>query len=155
VPSSERAVVVTGGSRGVGRGIAGRLAGDGWHVVVLDATAPDEAWPEGTRIEVVVGNAAHVAVAERAADLAAASGTLAGWVNNAAVFADAGLADPDRVVEAITANIAMAVVGCSVAVARFRAAGTAGSVVNVSATRRSGPYAARSRTRRPRPPSRV
>ena len=107
MPSSERAVVVTGGRQGVGRGIVQRLAADGLHVVVLDRAAPMEAWP---------------------ADVAA-------------------LDDPARVVAAITANVTMAVVGCSVAVGRFRASGTTGSVVNVSshqaqrAVRGALPYA--------------
>jgi NAD(P)-dependent dehydrogenase (short-subunit alcohol dehydrogenase family) len=149
VPSSERAVVVTGGSRGVGRGIAGRLAEEGWHVVVLDATPPTEVWPAdiAALVEVVVGSAADVAVAEQAADRAEAVGGLVGWVNNAAVFEDASLDEPGRVVDLITANVAVAVVGCAVAVGRFRVAGTDGSVVNVSshqaqrAVRGALPYA--------------
>lgn len=149
MPSSERAVVVTGGSGGVGRGIAVRLAMDGAHVVVLDTVSPAEAWPAdlAARIEVVVGNAAAVDVAEAAADRAERAGVMTGWVNNAAVFEDAALDDPIRVVEAVTANVALAVVGCSVAVRRFVEAGTPGSVVNVSshqaqrAVRGALPYA--------------
>jgi NAD(P)-dependent dehydrogenase (short-subunit alcohol dehydrogenase family) len=149
VPSSERAVVVTGGSGGVGRGIAVRLAMDGAHVVVLDTVSPAEAWPTdlAARIEVVVGNAAAVDVAEAAADRAEQAGVMTGWVNNAAVFEDAALDDPTRVVEAVTANVALAVVGCSVAVRRFVEAGTPGSVVNLSshqaqrAVRGALPYA--------------
>jgi NAD(P)-dependent dehydrogenase (short-subunit alcohol dehydrogenase family) len=146
VPSSERAVVVTGASRGVGRGIAIRLARDGAHVVVLDTVSPVEPWPADLagRIDVVVGSATDVDVAKEAADRA---GSLTGWVNNAAVFEDAALDEPTRVVEAVTANVALAVVGCSVAVRRFLEAGTRGSVVNVSshqaqrAVRGALPYA--------------
>jgi NAD(P)-dependent dehydrogenase (short-subunit alcohol dehydrogenase family) len=145
----ERAVVVTGGSRGVGRGIVLRLAADGTRVVVLDAEPPTEPWPTDLagRVEVVVGSAADLTVAERAADRAEAAGALMGWVNNAAVFQDATLDDPTRVVEVITTNVALAAVGCSVAVGRFVAAGTPGSVVNVSshqaqrAVRGALPYA--------------
>jgi NAD(P)-dependent dehydrogenase (short-subunit alcohol dehydrogenase family) len=70
VPSSERAVVVTGGSGGVGRGIAVRPATDGALVVVLDPAPPAEAWPAdlAARTDVVVGSAADVDVAEAAAD---------------------------------------------------------------------------------------
>jgi NAD(P)-dependent dehydrogenase (short-subunit alcohol dehydrogenase family) len=150
VPSSERAVVVTGGSGGVGRAIAVRLATDGAHVVVLDTAAPTEAWPSESeaRIDVVIGSAADVDVAEAAADRAERARSLTGWVNNAAVFEDAALDDdPTRVVEAIGVNVALAVVGCSVAVRRFRAAGTRGAIVNVSshqaqrAVRGALPYA--------------
>lgn len=149
MPSSEPAVVVTGGSGGVGRRIAVRLAMNGAHVVVLDTASPAEAWPAdlAARIDVVVGSAADVDVAEAAADRAERAGTLTGWVNNAAVFEDATLDNPARVVEAVTANVALAVVGCSVAVRRFVKTGTHGSVVNVSshqaqrAVRGALPYA--------------
>jgi NAD(P)-dependent dehydrogenase (short-subunit alcohol dehydrogenase family) len=94
----------------------------------------------------VVGSASDVSVAEAAAD---AAGILHGWVNNAAVFRDAALhsAAPDRLLELISANLAPVVVGCAVAVRRFRAAGRGGSVVNVSshqaqrAVRGALPYA--------------
>ena len=56
--------VVTGGGRGVGRAIAGRLAADGGTVVIIEM---DEA----------------------AAERAEATAPLAGWVNNAALFRDA------------------------------------------------------------------
>ena len=145
----ERAVVVTGGSRGVGRGIVLRLAADGIRVVVLDAEPPTEPWPAevAERVEVVVGSAAELAAAERAADRAEAAGALVGWVNNAAVFRDATLGDPAVVLEVITTNVALAVVGSSVAVGRFLAAGTRGAIVNVSshqaqrAVRGALPYA--------------
>jgi NAD(P)-dependent dehydrogenase (short-subunit alcohol dehydrogenase family) len=145
----ERAVVVTGGSRGVGQGIVLRLASDGMHVVAVDSEPPTDAWPTefAGRIEVVVGSAAERAVAERAADRAEAEGALVGWVNNAAVFHDAALDHPTRVIEVITTNVALAVVGCSVAVDRFVASGTRGAIVNVSshqaqrAVRRALPYA--------------
>jgi NAD(P)-dependent dehydrogenase (short-subunit alcohol dehydrogenase family) len=96
---------------------------------------------------VVVGSAAELAEAEQAADRAEAAGALVGWVNNAAVFRDATVGDPTGVVEVITTNVALAVVGCSVAVGRFVAAGTRGAIVNVSshqaqrAVRGALPYA--------------
>src|SRR4051794_7857894 len=81
--------VVTGGAQGIGRVIAERLAGEG-HVVVIDAQDPGD-WPSD-RIASVVGDAGDPETARRAVTAAEAAGPLAGWVNNAAVFRDAGLA---------------------------------------------------------------
>lgn len=74
------------------------------------------------------------AVAEQAADLAQAAGTLAGWVNNAAVFRDASIhsASTREVLDLIALNLDPAVVGCATAIRRFLAAGTGGAIVNVS-----------------------
>jgi NAD(P)-dependent dehydrogenase (short-subunit alcohol dehydrogenase family) len=62
------------------------------------------------------------------------AGTLAGWVNNAAVFRDVSIhSDGTReVLDAISLNIDPAVVGCASAIRRFLAAGTGGAIVNVS-----------------------
>jgi NAD(P)-dependent dehydrogenase (short-subunit alcohol dehydrogenase family) len=62
-------------------------------------------------------------------EIAASSGSLAGWVNNAAVFRDASLhATPSRdIVSLIAENLALAVAGAGAAVRRFR-----GAIVNVS-----------------------
>jgi NAD(P)-dependent dehydrogenase (short-subunit alcohol dehydrogenase family) len=125
-----RSFVVTGGAKGVGRAIAGRLARDG-RVVVLDVAEPDG---EQERVQVMTGDAADEAVAERAADAAERAGTLSGWVNNAAVFRDAAVHDtPARdLLDLIALNLGLAVTGSAVAVRRFLAADTAGAIVNVS-----------------------
>jgi NAD(P)-dependent dehydrogenase (short-subunit alcohol dehydrogenase family) len=130
--------VVTGGGRGVGRAIAGRLAGDSDHVVVIDRDPAVLSWarghPAASRVTAVVGDAADEATTERAADLAEQAATLAGWVNNAAVFRDAWLdqARAGEVMGLVTANLAPVVAGCSTAVRRFLAAGQGGAIVNVS-----------------------
>jgi len=82
----------------------------------------------------VVGDAADEAVAERAADLAQAGGTLTGWVNNAAVFRDASIhSAPTRtVLDLVAMNLNPAVVGCATAIRRFLASGMQGAIVNVS-----------------------
>jgi NAD(P)-dependent dehydrogenase (short-subunit alcohol dehydrogenase family) len=104
--------------------------------------------PARFRLMAVTGSAADEAVAERAADVAAAEGQLAGWVNNAAVFRDTALdsAPAREVLDLIAANVAPAVVGCSTVIRRFLAAGRPGAIVNVSshqaqrAVRGAAPY---------------
>jgi NAD(P)-dependent dehydrogenase (short-subunit alcohol dehydrogenase family) len=125
-----RSHVVTGGGRGVGRAVVDRLLADHATVVVIERDECEP--PAGARV--VIGDASDESVAERAADLAEAEGTLAGWVNNAAVFRDASLhADSARtVLDLVAANLDLAIVGCGVAIRRFLAAGTAGAIVNLS-----------------------
>ncbi|MBO3742331.1 SDR family NAD(P)-dependent oxidoreductase [Actinoplanes flavus] len=123
--------VVTGAAQGVGRAVAERLATDG-HVVVLDVA--DRLDWRHDRVTLVSGDATDPAAARQAAVTAEATGPLSGWVNNAAVFHDAGLAsDPvPRILDLITTNLALAVTGCHTAVNHFRAHGRPGAIVNVS-----------------------
>lgn len=122
--------VVTGGLGGVGRAIVDRLAEAG-HVVVIDTRTATEL-PD--RVQLVSGSAADPEVAAEAARRAEHAGELVGWVNNAAIFRDAGLlnADPRDILELITANLAMAVTGCHAAVGHFAEHGRTGAIVNVS-----------------------
>ncbi len=84
-----RSYVVTGGSRGIGRAVVERLLSSANTVVVIEFDQAALAWtrdhPASPRVKAVVGDAADEKVTERAADLAMASGTLTGWVNNAAI----------------------------------------------------------------------
>ncbi|GIH92829.1 SDR family NAD(P)-dependent oxidoreductase [Planobispora siamensis] len=136
-----RSYVVTGAGRGVGRAVVERLLGDAdrtGRVVAIEFDAAALAWveshPGGSRVRAVIGDAGDEAVAERAADAAQEGGTLAGWVNNAAVFRDASVhsASARTVLDLVTANLAPALAGCTTAVRRFLAAGTPGAIVNVS-----------------------
>ena len=98
------------------------------------ALAWTDSHPASPRVIAVVGDAADEVVAEQAAGLAQAAGTLAGWVNNAAVFRDASIhsAQTREVLDLIALNLNPAVVGCATAIRRFLAAGTEGAIVNVS-----------------------
>ncbi|GIJ20988.1 SDR family NAD(P)-dependent oxidoreductase [Micromonospora lutea] len=137
--------VVTGGGRGVGRGIVERLLADGRPVVVIERDPDAVSWmkghPRADQLAAVVGDAGDERVAGRAADLAERAQPLTGWVNNAAVFRDASVHDAPvgEVVDLITRNLRPTVVGAATAVRRFLAAGTAGAVVNVSSHQASRP----------------
>ena len=149
--------VVTGGAQGIGRAIAGRLTLDG-YVIVLDV-AGDLGWTH-ERVRLVSGNAGDPQVAAEAAQLAESAAPLAGWVNNAAIFKDAGLdtMSAAEVLDLISANLALAVTGCHVAVNHYLSHGRPGAIVNVSSHQAQRPGARstavrhrQSRRRRPDP----
>ncbi|MBF6333094.1 SDR family NAD(P)-dependent oxidoreductase [Nocardia transvalensis] len=127
--------VVTGGARGIGRAIVARLLKRG-HVVVVEqevAGATGMPWA-GEGVAVVEGDAGSEEVVEHAAELAQHSGTLVGWVNNAAVFRDASVDSVPvaHILALIEANLRPALAGSAVAVRCFLAAGSGGSIVNIS-----------------------
>lgn len=138
--------VVTGGAAGIGRAICERLAQDG-AVVVLDV-ADRLDWSHD-RVQLVSGDARDPTVATRAAEAAEAAGALSGWVNNAAIFQDAGLdsVDARHILDLITGNLALAVTGCHRAVNHYLSHSRPGAIVNVSshqaqrAVRGALPYA--------------
>lgn len=133
-----RSYVVTGGGQGIGRAVVERLLNEAGIVVVIEFDQAALPWvndhPAGPRVKAVVGDAASERVTERAADLAMASGTLTGWVNNAAVFRDASIhsAGARTVLDLVALNLNPPVVGCATAIRRFLATGTAGAIVNLS-----------------------
>ena len=147
-----RSFVVTGGARGVGRAIAERLAEDG-AVVVVDTSVVDGL---GSGIRAIAGDASDDAVLGRAVQIAASSGTLSGWVNNAAVLRDAALhtSSAREVVELIAENLALAVAGSGAAVRRFLAMAPSAPSSTSPRTRRRARSPARCPMRRPRPRSR-
>lgn len=130
--------VVTGGAQGVGRAIAERLTDDG-RVVVLDV-ATELDWRH-ERVVLVTGDARDPRTAQRAAATAEASGPLLGWVNNAAVFRDAGLGDAPvaQILDLVTANLALALTGCHTAVNHFLTHRRAGAIVNISSHQAARP----------------
>ena len=133
-------VVVTGGARGIGLGIATHLVAEGFGVVVLDTAAPADDPPEGA-MAVVHGDAADEAVAETAADRARAWGPLTGWVNNASVFEDTWLHEEpaQALLDAVTRNLAPCLTGSRTAVRSFLRHGIAGSIVNISSHQAARP----------------
>ena len=136
---------MTGAAGGVGRAIAELLASAG-PVVVVDLAEP--AWTAPS-VEFVAGDARDPHVTGRAASAAEAAGDLTGWVNNAALFRDAGLATapPAEILDLIAANLALALTGCHTAVNHFLTHERRGAIVNVSshqaqrAVRGALPYA--------------
>lgn len=136
--SMNRSYVVTGGGRGIGRAVVERLLDKGGTVVAIEFDEAALSWvgrhPAGSQVVAVIGDAADEKVAEQAANLAQEAGTLAGWVNNAAIFRDASIhsADARVMLDLIAMNLNPVVVGCATAIRRFLAAGTLGAVVNLS-----------------------
>ncbi|TYC02902.1 SDR family oxidoreductase [Micromonospora sp. WP24] len=128
--SSAPSFVVTGASGGVGSAITQHLSSFG-HVVNLDPAPARSANP---RVHHVEGDAGDRAAAAAAARVAEQHGPLSGWVNNAAVFCDAGLATAtaEQISALIALNLNLAVVGCHVAVGHFLSHARPGSIVNVS-----------------------
>jgi NAD(P)-dependent dehydrogenase (short-subunit alcohol dehydrogenase family) len=125
--------VVTGGAQGIGQAIAARLADlDGAHVVVLDSAERTAAGSGPTSY--LRGDAGDPSAARQAAQLAEQAGELVGWVNNAAIFRDAGLATATatEILDLITMNLALTVTGCHTAVQHFLTHRRPGCIVNVS-----------------------
>ena len=136
--SLSRVYVVTGGGQGIGRAVVERLLISANTVVVIEFDQSALTWindhPAGSRVKAVIGDAADEKVTERAADLAMDSGTLSGWVNNAAVFRDVSIhsVGARTVLDLVALNLNPAVVGCATAIRRFLATGTPGAIVNLS-----------------------
>lgn len=91
---SKGTVIVTGGSRGIGRAIATRLAADGFDLALVDIAEESLAEAKAalggaTRVDTGVCNVADGAQVESVVARIAAAGPIYGLVNNAGITADA------------------------------------------------------------------
>lgn len=134
--------VVTGGGRGLGRGIALALAAEGWDLVLgwrrdADALAVTvaRASGHGVRVAAVNGDVADPATAAALVDEANdAMGRLDAWVNNAGLSVLApvlrtSVADMARLMEV---NVLGTFHGLQAAAGAMVAAGRPGRIVNVA-----------------------
>ncbi|MCB8874223.1 SDR family oxidoreductase [Acidisoma silvae] len=80
--AADPVVLITGGARGIGRGIAAHLVGQGWRAVIADRAAPAEPLPFAHRfLEIDVSDEA--AVAALVDSVAAGEGRLDALICNA------------------------------------------------------------------------
>ena len=133
--------VVTGGARGIGRGIAELMVARGHHVVIGDLDGRAAA-ATAAEIGAVAGLAqdvrdpgSHRLVAEEAGR----HGALTAWFNNAGVGDDGALADlsEEQVRRLVEVNLLGTTWGTRAALAAFGAGG--GDVVNVASLSGLGP----------------
>jgi NAD(P)-dependent dehydrogenase (short-subunit alcohol dehydrogenase family) len=133
--------VVTGGARGIGRGIAERLVQRGYAVVVTDLDG-EGARRTAEEIGAAVGleqdvrdPASHRFVATTAAD----HGRLAVWVNNAGVGDDGRLAEltDEQVRRLVEVNLLGYLWGMRAALSAFE--GRGGDIVNIGSLSGLGP----------------
>jgi NAD(P)-dependent dehydrogenase (short-subunit alcohol dehydrogenase family) len=153
------AAVVTGGGRGLGRGIAVALADAGFDVVIGYAGQPEaasvtasEVRARGRRAEVVGGDVAEAATAKVLLDAAVALGGLRAWVNNAGVSVLAPVAEtsPAELSRMLDVNVVGALHGLQAAALWFQSqpAPGGGRIVNIAsdlgvqAARNLGAYSA-------------
>jgi meso-butanediol dehydrogenase/(S,S)-butanediol dehydrogenase/diacetyl reductase len=133
--------VVTGGGRGLGRGIALALAADGFDLVLgyvgradtASATAA-EVEASGRRVELVGGDVADPGTAKLLLDAAVSLGGPVAWVNNAGVSVLAPVVDtsPDDLKRMLDVNIGGVFHGLRAAARWFAAEGAPGRIVNIA-----------------------
>ncbi|NYD43269.1 SDR family oxidoreductase [Nocardioides panaciterrulae] len=135
--------VVTGGARGIGRGIAERMVARGYAVVLTDVDAAGAVRTAG-EIGAVAGLGLDVRdpEAHRAAAVEAASyGVLTAWFNNAGVGDDGRLAElsEEAVRRLVEVNLLGTLWGMRAALAAFAESGRGGDVVNTASLAGLGP----------------
>jgi meso-butanediol dehydrogenase / (S,S)-butanediol dehydrogenase / diacetyl reductase len=139
--TARRAAVVTGASRGLGRGIAVALAADGCDVVVNWSASEDAAKTTAAEAEAAGGQSVLVHGDVRDPDVAdllvttalEAFGALDVWVNNAGISVlgpviDTPVADMERL---LAVNVMGTFHGLQAAARSMIATGTPGRIINI------------------------
>ncbi|WP_458093907.1 SDR family oxidoreductase [Roseomonas sp. WA12] len=129
---AKRVALVTGGAKGIGRGIAQRLAADGWHVVTADM---EETGPEEAARHVQADISDEAAVRTLIDGITATEARLDGLVCNAGIMIrkplrDLSLNEWSRV---ITTNLTSTYLLARAAEFLLRAA--RGAIVTIASTR--------------------
>jgi len=127
-PSSPQSVIVTGGTRGIGRGIADGFAQAGYHVVTLARSQPEPGFPHAfVPVDVSRLDSVREAV-DRALQNAPPLGV---FVNNAGLSSWRSLehVDSDFVDQLLDINLKGTLWGCKVAAERLH---TGGVILNVA-----------------------
>jgi NAD(P)-dependent dehydrogenase (short-subunit alcohol dehydrogenase family) len=134
--------VVTGGGRGLGRGIARALAGAGFDLVLgyaqgaeaARATAYELHHDAGRQVTIVGGDVTDPATAAALVEAAAGLGGLDAWVNNAGISVLAPVIDtrPEDLLRMIDVNLLGTFHGVQAAARRFRADSRPGRIVNLA-----------------------
>jgi meso-butanediol dehydrogenase/(S,S)-butanediol dehydrogenase/diacetyl reductase len=141
LPLAGKVVFVTGGARGIGRGIAEACAEAGADVAVGDLRQEEAV--ETARLVAAAGRRGHAvgldvtdsaSLEAAVAETVAALGRLDGWVNNAGVLKlgpalEANATDFEL---QMRVNAQALLAGCQAAARRFAVQGTGGAIVNVA-----------------------
>lgn len=138
---SSRVAVVTGGARGIGRGIVEALARSGCDVVLNWSTSGERAADTarsveslGRRVVTVQGDVRDESTSETLVDAAMALGGLDVWVNNAGISTLARIVETgaDDFARMIAVNLMGTFFGLRAAARAMTAAGTGGRIINVA-----------------------
>jgi NAD(P)-dependent dehydrogenase (short-subunit alcohol dehydrogenase family) len=129
--------IVTGGSQGIGRAIAERLAADGARIVIADLKGAEEAgarYADGVGLTVDVANEDDVA--QMAAETVQRCGRIDILVNNAGLYASLAMRPFDQIPVAewrqvMDVNVLSMFLTCRAVVPQMRAQG-GGRIVNIS-----------------------
>ncbi len=133
--------VITGGGRGIGRGIAAALAEDGFDLVIGFTSREDdardvaaEAEAKGRRAIVVGGDVSDAATSAALVDAAEQLGGLDAWINNAGVSVLAPVIDtaPGDLARMVEVNLMGTFHGLRAAARHMRSSGMPGRIVNIA-----------------------